>query len=138
MDIGSPAETWTARPQLVLLPMRPGGRQGGSYPPAMCLRETSVIFVLQEDGHIDIALLPTTEDTLGDWWVAARKRIDKRYLRGFDTLCTSVCWNLWKPRNDKVFHNNNIVNEWGAADLTHQEIMLWASARGREEQYGIE
>ena len=103
-----------------------------------CVYARQVWFLCFRELGVDEALIPTTDDTLGDWWVSARKRIDKRHRRGFDTICISVCWNLWKQRNGRVFRNSNIANEWGTADLIHQELRLWASARGRGVQHGIE
>ena len=78
---------------------------------AQCVYARQVWFLCFRELGVDEALIPTTEDTLGDWWVSARKRIDKRHRRGFDTLCISVYWNLWKQRNDVVFRNSNITNE---------------------------
>ena len=75
---------------------------------------------------VDVALIPTTEDTLGDWWVSARKRIDKRYGRGFDTICILVCWNLWKQRNGRVFRRTDLRNVGGTVDLIWQELAMWS------------
>lgn len=38
-----------------------------------------------------------------DWWMLARKRIQKQLRQGFDALVLLLAWELWKERNARVF-----------------------------------
>lgn len=51
----------------------------------------------------DVTLTPDQNDRLQTWWTTARKRIPKMRRKGFDSLVTLVCRNLWKLRNGRVF-----------------------------------
>ena len=57
--------------------------------------------------------------------MASRKRVDKRDRKGFNALCTSVCWNIWKQRNGRVFGNCAILNEWGTTEAIFDELRNW-------------
>ena len=84
---------------------------------------------------IDVSILPTMTDNLEEWWTRSRKRINKTYHKCFDAFCILVCWNLWKQRNGRVFASQAIANEWGTAELIHQELLRWVQAGGRGVQH---
>ena len=56
------------------------------------------------------------EHTLADWWVAARKRIQKEVRGSFDSLVVLTCWILWKERNNRTFDR---------CVKTIDEVLVW-------------
>ena len=73
-------------------------------------------------------LCPTQHSTISDWWNTTRKHIPKRQRKGFDSVVTSICWNIWKQRNGRVFGRIDLRNVGGTVDLIWQELELWFRA----------
>jgi hypothetical protein len=38
-----------------------------------------------------------------EWWLSNRKRVDKHFRRGFDSIVFLIGWMLWKQRNARTF-----------------------------------
>ena len=77
---------------------------------------------------VDLALCPSAHDRIGGWWSDARKRMPKLHQKEFDSVVTSICWNLWKQRNGRVFGHMDLRNEGGTVDLVWQELEMWTRA----------
>uniref|UniRef100_A0A453BH00 Uncharacterized protein n=1 Tax=Aegilops tauschii subsp. strangulata TaxID=200361 RepID=A0A453BH00_AEGTS len=78
--------------------------------------------------NINIDLCPTHHSTIDAWWDAARKHVPKRLRKGFDSVVISICWNLWKQCNGRVFGRNDLRNVGGTVDLIWQDLAMWSRA----------
>ena len=75
--------------------------------------------------NINTDLCPTHHSTIDAWWDDARKHVPKRLRKGFDSVVISICWNLWKQRNERVFGRNHLRDEGGTVDLIWQELVMF-------------
>ncbi|XBI54991.1 hypothetical protein VPH35_036901 [Triticum aestivum] len=78
--------------------------------------------------NINIDLCPTHHSIIDAWWDAARKHVPKRLRKGFDSVAISICWNLWKQRNGRVFGCSDLRNVGGTVDFIWQELAMWSRA----------
>jgi len=62
-----------------------------------------------------------------DWWLQARKTIDKPFRASFDSFFFLMAWNLWKERNARTFQGVQRTASRLADDI-QQELNLWCSA----------
>lgn len=79
-----------------------------------------------------ITLVPSTEASIGPWWMTARKLVPKDGRKGFDSHVMLICWQLWKNRNGIVFGPRTARTM--AQDKTmkiFEELKLWVRAGGR-------
>ena len=81
-----------------------------------------------------LSMLPTGQDSLQDWRVRSRKRVEKAQRKEFDSFVMLVCWCIWKQRNGRVFGKNDTCNEQGTVRIILRERHLWAIARERGVQ----
>jgi hypothetical protein len=44
-------------------------------------------------------VMPEQDSVLQDWWLLARRHYRKFERRGFNTLVSMICWELWKNWN---------------------------------------
>ncbi|XBI06650.1 hypothetical protein VPH35_134643 [Triticum aestivum] len=80
---------------------------------------------------VELALLPSVQSRLEEWWETRRKRITKANRKGFDSFVMMICWTLWKQRNARVFRNTNDVRDArGTMEIIFQELKLWELAGG--------
>ena len=78
-------------------------------------------------------LMPTTSDTLENWWLAVRERFRDKQRKAVDSLVTLICWSLWKQRNARVFLNiPEQVRPERLVELIGEEFHLWRLARLEE------
>jgi hypothetical protein len=63
------------------------------------------------------------DDTPQTWWLTARRRVERRDRRTFDTLVLLVCWRLWKQRNARVFQNAR--RQYSVVGLIEQVLADW-------------
>ena len=73
-------------------------------------------------GHLVIGEQPVI-----DWWLQARKTMDKPFRAGFDSFFFLMAWNLWKERNARTFQRVQRTASRLANDI-QQELNLWCSA----------
>jgi nuclear pore complex protein Nup210 len=74
--------------------------------------------------------LPHLTESLEDWWLRARRVVQKSDRRRFDSLVILVAWTLWKQRNARVFGNVRIqLNTVQIIDSVREEFRLWEFAR---------
>jgi nuclear pore complex protein Nup210 len=67
---------------------------------------------------------------LEDWWIRARREVQKSDRRRFDSLVILVAWTLWKQRNARVFGNVRLqLNTVQIIDSVTEEFRLWEFAR---------
>jgi hypothetical protein len=66
---------------------------------------------------------PLVQDSLQEWWKAARGRFRKKEKQGFDALVILITWRLWKQRNARVF--NNPRKQFSMHCLVDQVIAEW-------------
>jgi hypothetical protein len=55
--------------------------------------------------HGWVALLPTAQQAIIDWWLSVRKRVSKASRNRFVSIFALVVWRLWNERNVRVFRN---------------------------------
>ena len=85
-----------------------------------------------QQARLDISLVPTTNDSLEDWWMASRALIPAEHRKGFDSLVMLFTWQLWKHRNDMVFGQRTAIDTVQHFTMQTFEIMrTWALAGGR-------
>ena len=78
--------------------------------------------------NTNIDLCTTHHSTIVAWWDAAWKHVQKRLRKGFVSMVISICWNLWKQRNGRVFRRTDLRNVGGTVDLIWQELAMWSRA----------
>lgn len=81
--------------------------------------------------RIPITLVPSTDASIGPWWMDARKWVAKEIRKGFDSLVMLICWQLWKNRNNRVFGPRTSMAT--TQDMTlkiFEELRLWVRAGG--------
>ena len=75
--------------------------------------------------------IPTFEDRLEDWWIAARVTVPKRDRQRVELLISAVYGSLWKQRNARVSGNKSIqCNEENLAARVLEDMKIWQLARG--------
>jgi hypothetical protein len=70
---------------------------------------------------------PTADDTLFDWWDAAKQRTPKPLRKALGSVTLLIPWMVWKHRNACVFDRAPP----SASNLTHQikdEMAAWVKA----------
>jgi uncharacterized protein (DUF2236 family) len=73
---------------------------------------------------------PTADDTLFDWWDAAKQRTPKPLRKALGSVTLLIPWMVWKHRNMCVFDRAPP----SASNLTHQikdEMAAWVKAGAR-------
>ena len=58
-----------------------------------CVFARQVWYMCFDRMGIDMALCPSTQDSIGRWWPVVRKQMPKLHRKGFDSVVISVCWN---------------------------------------------
>jgi hypothetical protein len=95
-----------------------------------CCYAKEVWFESFRDANVPYAQ-PSVGDSLEDWWLAARQRIQVRERSGFDARIMLTCWSIWKQRNARVFQNSNQCSAMELARRIKDELTLWRLARAR-------
>jgi hypothetical protein len=73
---------------------------------------------------------PGAVGNLESWWTEARKRIQKRDRRRFDSMVISTAWSLWKQRNVRAFGNEREKKTLQQTLVAIKEdFQLWERAR---------
>ena len=81
------------------------------------------------------AVVPAVHEyMLADWWIAARKRIQKEVRGSFDSLVVLTCWILWKERNNRTFDRCVKTLDEVLAWVV-EEIMFWFQAGYRRLEW---
>jgi len=52
-----------------------------------------------------------------EWWLSNRKRVDKHFRRGFDSIMFLIGWMLWKQRNARTFDGSTRTARELAVDI---------------------
>jgi len=52
-----------------------------------------------------------------EWWLSNRKRVDKHFRRGFDSIVFLIGWMLWKQRNARTFDGSTRTARELAVDI---------------------
>ena len=81
--------------------------------------------------RIELAVVPTMEDSLQQWWMVARKRIPKPNRKDFDSFAMLICWHLWKNCNNRVFDPRiPLATVDRFASQIFDELRMWERAGG--------
>lgn len=75
-------------------------------------------------------LTPTRSSAFAVWWRRAEKRIQKLYMKGFNSLCILGAWTLWKHRNACIFDGAS-PNIPRALQDFKTESYLWQSSSAK-------
>jgi hypothetical protein len=55
------------------------------------------------------AMVPSSDDSLLDWWLRTRDTFPETLRRSFDSLVLLVSWCLWKERNRRTFDHRALM-----------------------------
>nr|CAD1827580.1 unnamed protein product [Ananas comosus var. bracteatus] len=111
------------------LPLSPKRLRRADYMPLIEKITTVWTHLLQHHLTTHRALLALPGDLPARWNRARISIRGRRRIRGFDTLLTSTCWELWKERNKRIFDN-----QLSRSDEIERKVIdtmaLWQRALG--------
>nr|TKW25724.1 hypothetical protein SEVIR_3G136800v2 [Setaria viridis] len=70
-------------------------------------------------------------DSLMEWWIQKRSRLDAIRTRGLDSTFMLVSWKIWKERNDRVFARATDKTPAQLTGAITEEALLWCAAGAR-------
>jgi hypothetical protein len=76
------------------------------------------------------AMVPSSDDSLLDWWLRTRDTFPETLRRSFDSLVLLVSWCLWKERNRRTFdHRASTTTELLGRTLEEADVWIASGFR---------